>query len=119
MAFVDLEKAFDRVPREVLWWTLKKMNVPEKLLEVIKAMYCHAKTAVRTQNGIGDEFEVKVGVHQDSALSPQIFTIVLEALSKAFRSGSPYGRVCMLMIWCCCSVRRVLDKEDSELEEWF
>jgi len=43
MAFVDLEKAFDRVPREVLWWALRKMNVPEQLLEVIKAMYSHAK----------------------------------------------------------------------------
>jgi len=72
MAFVDLEKAFDGVPRDVLLWALRKMNVPEQLLEVIKAMYCHAKAAVRTQNGIGDEFEVKVGVHQGSVLSPQL-----------------------------------------------
>src|SRR6476619_2559526 len=64
MAFVDLEKAFDRVPREVLWWALRKMNVPEQLLEVIQAIYNHAKTAVRTQNGIEEEFEIKVGVHQ-------------------------------------------------------
>ena len=90
MAFVDLEKAFDRVPREVLWWALRKMNVPEQLLEVIKAMYNHAKTAVRTQNGIREEFEVKVGVHQGSVLSPPLFKIVLEALSKAFRGGLPW-----------------------------
>src|SRR6476469_9207370 len=90
MAFVDLEKAFDRVPREVLWWALRKMNVPEQLLEVIQAIYNHAKTAVRTQNEIGEEFEVKVGVHQGSVLSPLLFTIVLEALSKAFRGGLPW-----------------------------
>ena len=29
MAFVDLEKAFDRVPREILWWSLRKLKVDE------------------------------------------------------------------------------------------
>ena len=35
------------------------------------------------------EFEVKVGVHQGSVLSPLLFTIVLEALSRHFRKGLP------------------------------
>ena len=39
MAFVDLEKAFDRVPREVVWWALRKVDVEELLIKMIKSMY--------------------------------------------------------------------------------
>ena len=40
--------------------------------------------------GYSEEFEVKVGVHQGSVLSPLLFIIVLEALSREFRSGIPW-----------------------------
>jgi len=90
MAFVDLEKAFDRVPWEVLWWSLRKKGVAEQLIEVIVSLYKGVKTAVKTKDGIGEEFEVKVGVHQGSVLSPLLFTIVLDTLSKECREGLPW-----------------------------
>ena len=46
MAFVDLEKAFDRVPREVVWWALRKLGVDEWIVTVIKSMYEDATTVV-------------------------------------------------------------------------
>ena len=39
MVFVDLEKAFDRVPQKVVWWALKYLGVDERIVSVIKAMY--------------------------------------------------------------------------------
>ena len=39
MAFVHLEKAFDRVPREVVWWVLRYQGVDEWIVSGIKAMY--------------------------------------------------------------------------------
>ena len=40
--------------------------------------------------GYSEEFIVKVGVHQGSVLSSLLFNIVLEALSREFRSGVPW-----------------------------
>jgi hypothetical protein len=90
MAFVDLEKAFDRVPREIVWWALRRLGVEEWLVTVIRAMYDGVTTAVRMKDGESGRFEVKVGVHQGSVLSPLLFIMVLEALSKEFCVGLPW-----------------------------
>ena len=75
-AFVDLEKAFDRVPRKVLC--------------VIQSMYTDVKSRVRVNGQYSKEFGVGVGVHQGSVLSPLLFILVLEALSRQFRTGVPW-----------------------------
>jgi hypothetical protein len=90
IAFVDLEKAFDRVPREVLWWALRQLGVEEWIVNVIKTLYENVTTAVKNMHGESGEFGVKVGVHQGSVLSPLLFTMVLEALSRVFREGLPW-----------------------------
>ena len=53
-------------------------------------MYGNAKSTVNINGTIGDPFPVKVGVHQGSLLSPLLFIIVLEALSREFRTGLPW-----------------------------
>ena len=45
-AFVDLEKAFDRVPREVTRWALRKAGVDEWLVKAVMAMYEGAQTVI-------------------------------------------------------------------------
>jgi hypothetical protein len=90
LAFVDLEKAFDRVPREVVWWALRYMGVGEGVIQVIKSMYDGVKTSVRCTSGQTELFEVKVGLHQGSVLSPLLFIIVMEALSRKFRGSVPW-----------------------------
>ena len=42
--FVDLEKAFDRVPREVISWAMRKLGVEEWLVSAVMSMYTGAKT---------------------------------------------------------------------------
>ena len=89
-AFVDLEKAFDRVPRKVLWWVLRKVGVDEWLIRTMQAMYTNAKSSVRINGQFSSWFDVQVGVHKGSVLSPLLFIIVMEALSRHFRTGCPW-----------------------------
>ena len=89
-AFVDLEKAFDRVPRQVLWWALRSLGVEEWAVRVIQGMYANARSRVRVNGLYSEEFNVGVGVHQGSVLSPLLFILVLEALSRNFRTGAPW-----------------------------
>ena len=48
-AFVDLEKVFDRVPREVVRWALRKLGVDERLSRTVMSLYTEACTVVRTE----------------------------------------------------------------------
>ena len=57
---------------------------------MIKSMYDGSTTAVKLKNSVSERFEVKVGVRQGSVLSPLLFIIVLEALTRKSRKGLPY-----------------------------
>ena len=69
---MDLEKAFaafDRLPREVVWWALRYMHVDNGLIHVIQSMYHDPTTAVKFKGGSTWFFEVKVGVRQAQFLA--------------------------------------------------
>ncbi|KAK3513743.1 hypothetical protein QTP70_028734, partial [Hemibagrus guttatus] len=80
--FVDLEKAYDRVPREELWYCMRKSGVAEKYVRVVQDMYERSRTVVRCAVGQTEEFKVEVGLHQGSALSPFLFAMVMDQLSE-------------------------------------
>jgi len=49
VAFIDLEKAFDCVPREVIWWALRKKGVIEPEVRAVMEMYQEAETAMQIE----------------------------------------------------------------------
>ena len=70
LVFVDLEKAYDRVPREELWHCMRSSGIAEPYVSAVQDMYKECTTAIRTAVGLTESFQVKVGLHQGSALSP-------------------------------------------------
>ena len=76
MVFIDLEKTYDKVLREVSWWTVMKKGVPIKYIEIIKDIYDGVVANVRTCGGITSNFSITIGLHQEYALSSFLFVIV-------------------------------------------
>ena len=84
---MDLEKAFERVPREVLWWALRRAGVEEQIVKVVQAMYANATTAVVSiwgKSGFSGKGWCSSGISAKS-LSPLLFIVVMNALLKEFR----------------------------------
>jgi hypothetical protein len=93
MVFIDLEKAYDKVPRNVMWWALQKHKVSTNYITLIKDMYNNIVTSVRTSNGDTNDFLINIGLHQGSALNPYLFTLVMDEITRDIQCGIPW---CML-----------------------
>ena len=70
MAFIDLEKAFSRIPQDVIWWVMPKLGIDKWLVRLVQSVYKDVRSRVRVGDGYSEEFGVGVGVHQGSVLSP-------------------------------------------------
>ena len=79
--FVDLEKAFDTMPREMVMTTLRWKGVPDAEARMVKGTYGKTTARVVVGEGASEEFEVKIGLRQGSVLSPLLFISVLDLIS--------------------------------------
>ena len=86
--FVHLEKAFGRVPREVVCFALRQKGIPEHLVNGVMSLYKGCKFAVSVDGELSISFSVKVDVHQGFALSPLLFIMVMDVLIEDVRDGS-------------------------------
>ena len=65
----------------------------EWIVQLVQGMYANVRSRVCVGEGYSEEFEVKVSVHQVPVLSPLLFIIVFEALSRDFGSGVPWDNL--------------------------
>jgi serine protease inhibitor len=60
MIFINFEKAYDKVSRNIMWWVLQEHKVSTKYITLIKDMYDNVVTSVRTSDGDTNDFSINI-----------------------------------------------------------
>jgi len=110
MVFVDLEKVYDTVPRDLIWYCLRKKGVPEHYVRIIRDMYKNCTTSVTTSEGATEEIDIKVGLHQGTVLSPFLFIVILDVIPEKIDEETPWA-----MLFADDLV--IFDREGGRVEE--
>ncbi len=113
--FIDLEKAYNRVPREEVWNCLRQKGVEEKYVRVIMDMYEDSQTMVRCAAGTTAAFRVTVGLHQGSALSPFLFVTVMDCMTEDIQREAPWDMLFADDVVLCGESR---EEVEDRLEVW-
>jgi hypothetical protein len=115
MVFIDLEKSYDKVTRNIMWWALQKYKVSTKYITLIKNMYDNIVTSVQTSDRDTNDFLINIRLHQGSALSPYLFVLVMDEVTRDIQSDIHW---CMLFTDDVILVDESRTGVDQKLELW-
>ena len=81
-AFMDLEKAYDRIDRDAMWNVLRLYGVGGRLLSAVKSLYAESRACVRVGNMLSEWFPVKMGLRQGCVMSPWLFNLYVDGVVR-------------------------------------
>lgn len=84
--YIDLEKAFDKVPWTVIEISLRQWNLPNILIRAVMSLYRENKVYIRTMNMESNVFNINEGLRQGGVLSPILFNLIMDLITKQTRN---------------------------------
>jgi hypothetical protein len=91
VAFIDFEKAFDSINRNLLWPILDKNGIKGKLFRCIKSMYSNVKARVRSGAKLTPYINCSAGVKQGDNCSPVLFSLFINELAIEIINNGRHG----------------------------
>ena len=89
--YVDFKKAFDSIHHESLWKILKLYGIPDKYINIFRALYRNTRCCAKTANGVTEMFDILTGVRQGCILSPFVFLIIIDFIMRKTTHDQDYG----------------------------
>uniref|UniRef100_A0A914X791 Reverse transcriptase domain-containing protein n=1 Tax=Plectus sambesii TaxID=2011161 RepID=A0A914X791_9BILA len=115
IAFLDLEKAFDRVPHNLIWTMLRSHGVTKEYMHWIKILYTNTTSAIHCPAGTSEPFSITVGVHQGLALSPLLFILCMDTVSANLQTPHPWTLLYANNVLIASETRQELERL---VDEW-
>jgi hypothetical protein len=115
MIFIDVKNAYDKLPRNVMWWALQKHKVSSKYITLIKYIYDNIVTSAQISDGDTNNFPINIGLHQGSALNTYLFALVMDEVTRDIQGGISW---CMLFADNVVLVDESRTGVDQKLKLW-
>jgi sorting nexin-29 len=80
--FIDFKATYESVDRRLLYAATEELNIPQKLIALVKATMNNTQCRVKMHNRFSAPINVKNGIRQGDALACLLFNIALEKVVK-------------------------------------
>ena len=88
LCFIDYQKAFDSVDRNLLLFKLHNIGVTGFMYKAISSLYSNPRSRIILQDYNTDYFDCPIGVKQGDCLSPTLFSIFINDLSFEIKNSN-------------------------------
>jgi len=90
---LDLSKAFDTIKWDTVWEALRRQNISDQLIWILRCLYYDQTGVVRDGAGASRQFDILSGVRQGCVLSPRLFCAALELAMSEWRAANSQGGI--------------------------
>lgn len=89
--FIDFARAFPSISHKKLWDKLHTLGMSGKIIRILKYLYEHSSTVIRSEHGVSESIEMTLGLAQGCVLSPILFSLFIADIENLLLNSNLPG----------------------------